>query len=480
MSRLPRALPGLLALALASPLAATLAGCTLGAPPGFSSGDSWSFPLVGSLEGGQLVAPVKLHDQGPYLFIIDPDAPYSIVDGALANELDLRTAIGPQFLDESDTLRTTKTAEVLKIQLGTLTVKTRTFLLSDIGAYNTGGRQVRGVIGRDLLADSLVYGFDRDRAMGFLATQKGFQPPGDAVVVSYELRKNRVPSGIHVVSRRLVDATIGGKTFTLHADLGEVPSQLRTKHWASAGLATIAVKRAMTDEVGTRREIDQGGVAGQVALGAATARDVLFVPYADKRWDELDVDGTLGLGFFAGYTVWTNFDDSVMYLAPRTDADLTAERISRWGSDVLAGCKDPACTRAALLEPEPAPADALPEPPPAPPASPDGTPAAGAPAAPAGAVATRPAPTMPAILQVERDAAVADVAFEVVLEARAQNGTPAGLPLVVATFPAGTTQVTQKLDDAYRATVWKVVDVSPFPRACPKDGACVYQLGAAK
>jgi hypothetical protein len=448
---------------------AASASCTIGAPPGFSDGSSWSFPLVGSLEGGQVLAPVMIHDKGPYLFVIDPDAPVSVLDSAIANELELRSGVGPQLLDESDTQRTTMTAEVLKVSVGTLTVKSRVFLISDVGAYNTAGRQVRGVIGRDILADSLVYGFDRDRAMGYLATQKGFTAPTDAVVVSYELRKNRVPTGMKIVSRRLVDAKVNGKTFTLHVDLGEVPSQLREKKWGEAAVAPIAVQRTMTDEAGTHRDVTKGAIASLVELGAAQARDVLFVPYGDKRWDEIDFDGTLGLGFFSDYVVWNNFDDNAIYLAPRTKTDLTTERIARWGSDMLDSCAVPACTTAALLAPPE-------EPPPAPPADPT-DPAAGAPAEPA---VMKPAPVMPAILEVTRTESVADVALEVLLEARAQNGEPAGLPLVVATFPVGTTHVTQRLDDAYRDTTWKVIDASPFVRACPKEGACIYQLGAAK
>src|SRR4051812_1080712 len=38
-----------------------LAGCTVGAPPGFSGGDRWTFPLVGPLEDGLLVTPVSVH-----------------------------------------------------------------------------------------------------------------------------------------------------------------------------------------------------------------------------------------------------------------------------------------------------------------------------------------------------------------------------------------------------------------------------------
>ena len=47
-------------LPLLSSLAVALAAgaCVSGAPPGFSGGDSWAFPLVGPLEGGLLITPV--------------------------------------------------------------------------------------------------------------------------------------------------------------------------------------------------------------------------------------------------------------------------------------------------------------------------------------------------------------------------------------------------------------------------------------
>ena len=55
-------------------------GCSVGAPPGFSSGDRWAFPLVGPLEDGLLITPATVHGHGPYLFAIDPDATVSAVD----------------------------------------------------------------------------------------------------------------------------------------------------------------------------------------------------------------------------------------------------------------------------------------------------------------------------------------------------------------------------------------------------------------
>ena len=93
-------------------LGAALAACTVGAPPGFSSGDSWAFPLVGPLEDGVLLVPVTVNGKGPFLFLIDPDAPASSIDEGLAGSLDLYGGAGPRLTDESDTERPTKVAEV--------------------------------------------------------------------------------------------------------------------------------------------------------------------------------------------------------------------------------------------------------------------------------------------------------------------------------------------------------------------------------
>src|SRR3954469_21659860 len=97
------------ALALIGALAGA---CTVGAPPGFSSGDSWAFPLVGPLEDGALLVPVTVNGKGPFLFMIDPDAPLTSIDEGLAVGLDLYGGATARLADETDTMRPVKTAEV--------------------------------------------------------------------------------------------------------------------------------------------------------------------------------------------------------------------------------------------------------------------------------------------------------------------------------------------------------------------------------
>src|SRR5262245_4415515 len=113
-------------------IALAASACVVGAPPGFSDGNSWSFPLVGPLEDGQLVTPVWINDQGPYLFAIDTDSPVSVVDEGVVSETKPIGGIGQRYDDEQDTSHPTKVVEILHIKLGDLVVRTRTLWVTRI------------------------------------------------------------------------------------------------------------------------------------------------------------------------------------------------------------------------------------------------------------------------------------------------------------------------------------------------------------
>lgn len=453
---------------LAAAVSALLCACAGGAPPGFSAGDTWVFPLVGPLEGSFLVTPVTVGGKGPYLFLIDPDASASSIDERLAKELGLYTALGPRLIDESDTSRPTKVAELPALTVGTLTVKNRVVTLHRDGAYAVDGRDVRGVLGRDVIADSLVFGFDRDAGMAFLATRETFTPPAQALRIGYDHRRMRRSDEEHpspnggptgAVQRRVARVHVNDGEAKLHLDLGAVTSQLRPSKWKALRLAPVPFRATAIDEVGTTREIDKAGIVNHLEVGGATAMGLAMIPYADARWDELDVDGTLGLDFFAPYAVWADWHERAFYLRPRDgEADLVARRIDRWNAPVLSACKAPACASARLEAP----------PPPAAPTTPP--------------VAGEPAPLVePPILVVERTAEVADITYELMLEAVGADGRPLGLPRLVVTFPAGQREVRQHLTPAFVDARFRVLDVSPFVRPCPSGPmGCVFELAPTR
>ena len=443
-------------------LLGALAACTVGAPPGFSSGESWAFPLVGPLEDGALLVPVKLDGKGPYLFLIDPDAPFTSIDEGVAKALDLYGRPGPRLASENGKTFPTRGAELPSLQLGNLTVRRMRVLVHDGGVYHVAGRDVIGVLGRDVIAESLVFTFDRDAGMAHLATREVFAAPESAIRLKYqdvETRNGLINTG--GTTRRVVRAQINGTAQSMHLDLGAFQSQLRAGHWGDTHLTPLPYRATLVDEVAVGRAVDKAGIANQVAVGDAAAMGVLMVPYADDRVDAADIDGSLGLNFFARYAVWADWSGHALYLKPRTTEDgQLMTRLARWQSPELAACKQPACVTAMRV---PTGGADGPAPPPPPPSADDGE-----------------VPELPVELEIQRAASARELIYEVTLEAVDADGQPLGLPRLIATLPRGVTTVRQKISPMFSAARFRVVDVSPFVRGCRQPGGCIFELALAR
>ncbi len=424
--------------------ASLLAACSSGPPPGFAggTGDRWTFPLVGTLESDLLITPVTIDGRGPFLFGIDPDANVSLVDEEVVKEVSLRTRKGPQRLDETDTQHPRFYAEVLALELGSLIIERRDAMIVKAHTLDANGRRIHGMLGKDVLADSLVFGFDRDQGLAFLTTVKAYRPVPGALALKYEpLRSQSKTAEVLPVDRRLVQATIGGEPFTMHLDLGAASSQLRETAWERAKLAPQDVQTAVIDEVGIPRRVTRAGVGGPVTAGAATADRLAFLGYGEKRWLDHELDGTLGLDFFRSYNVAIDWATRTYHLAPRKPVD-TAIRIARWDIGALAKCKQLGCVSVRLVDPM-----------------------AGKPVDPA-----RPHPGL--VLAVTREEVAGGMGLEVVLEARDRPE----LPRLAINLAPNADRVMHHLNSEWIGVTLTVVDASPYPRQCPADGGCVDLL----
>lgn len=424
---------------------AAAAACTSGPPPGFSGGqgDRWTFPLVGPMEDDLLLAPVSIAGRGPFLFAIDPDANVSIIDEEIVRKLDLRIGKGPARLDETDTQQTRFYAEILQLELGSLIVTQQQMMVTGKDSFDMNGRRIAGVIGRDILADSLVVGFDREHGLGYLTTVKAFTPPPGATKLSWAQLDSRVQNAEVVpMPRRLVTATIGDKTFHMHLDLGAAHSELREAAWPAAGLTGTPLRTATIDEVGTAHRKEAIALAPAVAVGELVAQNVAFVPFTDKRWPDEEIDGTLALDFLRGYSTWIHWDSRSYYLAPRTPVP-AKERIARWEDEVPAfgKCSTPGCVKIRVVDPM------------------------------AGKALEEGKPHPGVVLVVERDPVAVGFDLEIVLEAKDRPTTPR----VLVALPASATRAMQQLKGDFVGATLEVVDASPFPRACP-GAACVDLL----
>jgi hypothetical protein len=418
--------------------------CTSGAPPGFSggiTGDKWTLPLVGPLEDGMLVTAVTINTNGPYLFAIDPDAPMTVIDAETVKKLDLRTFSGNKRLDESDTQQIRVYTELTSLEIGSLIVERRDAIVVRSGTFDTLGRRIVGVLGHDVLADSLAWGFDRENGIIYLSTQQTFKPPPDATVIGYgELNSRIQNSQVVPPPRRLADATINGTKLAMHIDLGATTSQLRDELWEKTKLQPREVKTVTVDETGQGRLVTKASEPAQVTMGGLSADKVVFVPYADKRWEPQDIAGTIGLNFFANYNVYQSWDAKKYYVTPRKPVT-PAVRINRWDSAVLSKCKNVGCVALRVTDPL------------------------------AGKPLEEGKPHPGLILSITREEVAGGMDLEVTLE-----GSKPELPRLVVNMPGHVDKLLYQLPPAFLDAPLTVVDASPFPRTCPAKNGCVDQL----
>ncbi len=425
-------------------LGAVLGGCPSagsGTPAGFTgAGDSWSFPLVGPLEDGLLVTPVTLNGHGPYLFALDPDASRSAIDGDVVRSAELVATKGPPIIDEAGIAQPAVYADVTGIELGSLVIERRDMIVVKPGAFTLSGRLIQGVLGRDVLAESFVFGFDRDEGLGYLISPKSFKVPAGAIAVQFEPVLSR-DANKALAARKVAKAVIGGETFAMHLDLGATASQLREPLWERAKLAARELKSGIIDELGTFHRVTKASEPVEVTLGTARNEHVAVIPFEDKRWDDTAVEGSLGLGFFSPYNVWVNGDAHTYYLAKRNDVK-AAKRFTRWDSGPLEKCKSAGCLTIRVIDPL------------------------------AGKPLEEGKVHPGVVLSITRDESAGGMGLEVVLEAKDRPT----LPRLLVNLSPNTDRLIDHLDAAFLGATLLVVDASPYPRVCPGASGCVDRL----
>lgn len=412
-------------------LALVVAGCVVGAPPGFGSGDRWSVPIVNPLESDIVVVPVRINGAGPFLFALDPEGGSS-VEASLRTELALHTTF------VSTQQRRSRTGdhwpwyqtEVKSLTIGSLTVRNRVLDLHETGAYVAAGRPVRGVLGREVFSDTLIVSIDRDRGLVTIATQKHLAPPTEATAIDYD------GDGVF---HSYIDIAIAGRKETVYLDQTRRHTRLSKRRLDKLGLQWATGRWRLTNSLGEIWYASSAAIAPTIQIGRTSVPDVAIIPFDPAERMEQQRGG-LGQDVLSRVNFITNRHERKLWLWPRGDAVATsAERLSRWGK-VFDGCPTPACVSARL----------------------DGT-----------------------RLVVDRDASAVDLAYEVVLQPVDTAGAPLpGAPRLQVTLPRGQSVVVDPAVDPAMAAAagFLAVDASPFPRGCEQDpdstARCVWAFEA--
>lgn len=386
-------------------------------PLGFVGGTNWTLPLVGPLEDAELVVPFTVEEKGPYLFLLDPNARASAIDQRVGAELGLYHRKKMGLLTEQDHVVELPVFEVLAMAGGDLKIRHIAVLGTKPGVYRAGRRAVHGVLGRDLLSRSILIDVDRDAGVVRLALAGHATPPEGAVKVAGHLHHGLLYAPI----------LIAGRTYEVVVDLAARTSALWPEILAKLNLTVRPAQERIVDDTGTARTVVGRASAEVVDIGkepGLTARDVGFVPFDDRRWDDEDLDGLLGLNLLSRWRVLVDRDQGRLWLAPRaTDrAAGAAARLARWG-DTFASCAAPGCAVAEVV------------------AGPR--------------------------LVARRDPAAPPGAYEVVVDA--------GGRLFRATLPPGVAEVSAPVRGAPEGAACVVVDASPYPAPCT-GGVCITAL----
>lgn len=401
--------------------------CVMGKPLGFGDGESWTIPVVGDLEGGTLVAPVYIHGKGPFLFEIDPTQHRSRIDRRLAGMLGIHMErhLGDQKRDADDrTHEHAIYAEILKIQIGDLHVRSRLFGVFDRGQWSFRGHPILGELGRDIIDDTLVWRFDRDRMVLQLAVQGKLDPPPAGTAIKGKVDR----------SKFFVWADVGaGSKVKLYLNFRNEISALWPHVAKELGLQRTDAGAYMLDEWGNRRELRQGWRVDRLALGDESAEGFTFVPYHDARVDPRDWDGSLGLDFLGRYNLTVNWHEKRIWLEPRAAvANHATERLRRWGH-AFDQCDSSSCVIVARSD--------------------DGT------------------------ITVTRGPDAPSGSFDVLIQALDERGEPLHAPLLFAALHEGLDRAVLKHPGAVSwyagAHSFRALDGSPFPPPCD-DGACVW------
>jgi hypothetical protein len=367
--------------------------------------------------------------RGPYVFVIDRDSA-TIVDPQVPAEAGIRLRGQIRLVDHNDTSHVAFAAELTKVAVGDLTVSlVDVFVLPQPNKLDSDGRRIHGILGRDFLADSLVFGFDRDRGIAWLQTHKAFSPPVGASALELE---KFTSDGDKVVWRPVLRANVNGVPFDLHPRIGELVGELPHEHWPAAKLDPVSSDLALLDHSGQPWRVSSLGVAAQVTIGGVVQARVAFAPFSDRRRDFDRDGGTVGLNFFRPFAFTADWHNRVIYVTPRQDAIASrALRISRW--EGLAECGAAPCVKLELSPPR------------------DNEPA-------------RPVLDVRTVSGIDHD-------LQVTVRATAASG--AALPNLEINLPAGVHGLAATLDFRYVDAKLEVLDLSPFPRRCEYVGGCL-------
>ncbi|MBT8493707.1 MAG: hypothetical protein KJO07_11660 [Deltaproteobacteria bacterium] len=377
-------------------------------------GTSWELPIVDPMLATGVVVPATIHGQGPFLFLLDPDAATTI-DIGVANQLKLFSPANSwqQATTARDRNLPRRPFEIMHWQSGDLKLRNFRAFSAPAGSLRVAERRIHGILGGDMLTRNIVIDIDRDRGVVALHTAEAFRPPRRAAAVAGRALRN--PS----FTRR-------GLAVPTHvSELGEIELVVALSAPATALRPAVYSRhpgeprpsgKLWVDDSGDRQRA-RSAKQSTIVLGPHTSEQVMIDELPDRRLWSYDFPGVLGQDVLARYRAIYDRDRRRLWLQAR-ESNLAVHldaRISRW-NDRIKDCERGRCVRIELRS------DAL-----------------------------------------RVSAPAASGIRTVTLEAVDERGAGLGSPIVQATLTPGKT-ATVPLPETAGSSGFRVIDLSPLAR----------------
>jgi len=295
-------------------------GCHASAPVWYEGKQfSWTLPLVDSGENRELLVPAMVQGTGPHLFLLDPDASISVIDDALADQLDLYSDHRwHRALTRSDSTVPRKLFEVMSLSVGDLRVRNIRMRSAPARSLDVNGRRVVGILGGDLLSSTIVLHIDREARVARLALTGHQLIPAGAVPIRGKVHRGRFYIPVKVNGVREVDVAVAvarGRN-ALDRDLA-----------VELGLPYRDTHARIVDATGTAQLVRGGGIVASLQLGDIATQNVPFIYDVERpRPTAVHAKGSLGQELLSRYDVVIDRDRAILWLAPRRPAAHVATR----------------------------------------------------------------------------------------------------------------------------------------------------------
>jgi GNAT superfamily N-acetyltransferase len=301
----------------------------------------WTLPLIDPLADAELLVPVHVQDHGPYVFLLDPQAPTTVIDRAVAEDLRLYRKHYVRALNQRDKTVPSRVYEVLSLRSGELRVRNLDVISAPPGTLHAAGRRIDGVIGADLLSRTIVIDVDRDAGVVALVLTGHERIPEGA---------SRVSAALHRGTLRVTGATGSRRSLNLIVELARRTTSLRRGILEGLGAELSPAEEEVFDYTGDRIVVSGRARLDDIALGRVGVGPAEVIPYEDRRGrNDIEYHGVVGQNVLSRYRLVVDRDHQRLWLAPRaaTLAEGIERRLARWG-EALARCEQPGCASLAF------------------------------------------------------------------------------------------------------------------------------------